>query len=173
MCAIVNEVAAIPFRWPGEPTSDGARLGDAGTCASKHALLAERLTDLGISSRPLFVLGPLVPTLLEDHPRLADARDLLEVHELLTVDVPGVGPCQVDVTWDPPLVRAGLPGSERWDGVSDTPIAVGSVYATWAPDPANRRAAKEGLRQRLYAGNDRQRRDAALAVMSGVFNDWR
>lgn len=113
--------------------------------ASKHALLDE-LFGIGVSSRPLFVVGLLVPPSLTDDPNTAVGVDLLEVHELLTVSVPGVGPCRVDITWDPPLGDAGLAGTLEWDAVSDMALAVGEPVAFYAPDPRKLREEKQALR---------------------------
>ena len=110
---------------------------------------------------------------------MADERDigpgvgLLEVHELLTVSVPGVGPCRVDVTWDPPLIRAGLPGTLGWDGASDMEMAIGEPAGFYAPDPPRLRQEKEALRRRLYGTGERDVRDGVLAAMSEWFERLR
>lgn len=114
----------------------------------------------------MFVAGALVPSILAEDPNLADATDLIEIHELLVVSVPDVGPCRVDVTWDPPLIRAGLPGDLGWDGRSDMAVAVGTSDRWWVPDPDDVRTEKELLRRRLYRPGERQRRDAALGILS-------
>lgn len=169
LCRVVGQVAAVPYVWPGEPSAASVRAKGVGTCASKHALLAEELAALGIASSPVLVVGPLVPALVADDPAFAAARDLREVHELLTVSVPGVGPCRVDVTWDPPLVRAGLPGQVGWDGCSDMALAVGETTEWWAPDRARLREEKEAVRARIYGPGEREVRDAALGALSERF----
>jgi hypothetical protein len=132
-------------------------------------LLGEELARIGVPSRPVFVVGPLVPSILIDDPDIAAGADLVEVHELLTVSVPGRGPCRVDITWDPPLIHAGLAGSLEWDGSSDMVMAIGEPIAFYAPDPDRLREEKEALRRRLYSEPDRDRRDRALAAMSARF----
>lgn len=170
---IVEDVRALPYVWPGPPEARAAKAAGRGTCASKHALVAEELAALGVGSRPLLAVGPLVPASLVDRAPFAVGAHLLEVHEYLTVSVPGVGPVVVDVTWDPPLVARGLPGVDRWDGRSDLPVAVGPPLASWAPDPARLRAEKEALRGRLYRGDDRAVRDRVLRDLSDEFARWR
>lgn len=173
IAAVVARVQALPYRWPSSPTAASARADGCGSCASKHALLAEELAAVGVASRPLFCVGPLVPDVLAERADLVDATDLIEVHELLTVDIPDLGPCRVDVTWDPPLIRVGLPGTVDWDGRSDMTPAVGAVHNWWAPDGATLRVAKEALRSRLYSRDQRARRDRALAAMSAAFDAMR
>lgn len=95
----------------------------AGSCASKHALLAEELAAIGLQSLPLLVVGSLVPKMLKTDPELAPGAHLSEVHECLTVLTPWAGPLRVDVTWDPLLVRHGLPGTLDWDGRTDMLLA--------------------------------------------------
>ncbi|HEX5614748.1 MAG TPA: hypothetical protein VFZ83_06295 [Acidimicrobiia bacterium] len=167
--AMVRSVQELPYRWPSAPTAESARSEGSGSCASKHALLAQQLIAMGVPSRPLLCIGPLVPSALADRFDLGQGADLLEVHELLTVDVPRVGPCRVDVTWDPPLIRGGLPGTLDWRGDSDMTPAVGLVHDWYAPDPGHLRLAKESLRRRLYQGDQRARRDRTLAAMSSAF----
>jgi hypothetical protein len=169
----VHRVAAMPYVWPCPPDASSARVAGTGSCASKHALLREDLARLGVSSRPLFVAGALVPPILADDPEMAPGVGLVEVHECLSVSVRGVGPCLVDVTWDPPLLEAGLPGTRVWDGSSDMEVAVGSPMGWWAPDPDRLREEKEALRSRLYGPEDRAVRDRVLATMASRFEAWR
>ena len=170
---VVHRVASLPYVWPCPPDAGSARVSGMGSCSSKHALLAEELTRLGISSRPMFVAGALVPSVLANDPEIAAGVGLVEVHECLTVSVPGVGLCVVDVTWDPPLLAAGLPGTRMWDGVSDMEMAIGGPLGWWAPNPEKLRAEKEALRSRLYGPGDRAERDRVLATMAKRFAAWR
>ncbi|HVM52981.1 MAG TPA: hypothetical protein VM262_07270 [Acidimicrobiales bacterium] len=173
MLEVVARVQALPYVWPCPPTAASAREAAVGSCASKHALLREELDALGIASRPMFVVGVLVPELLADDPEIAAGAGLLEVHECLTASVPDVGPCVVDVTWDPPLLDRGLLGTRDWDGRSDMAVAAADPVGWWAPDPARLRTDKEALRARLYDDGDRQIRDRVLAAMAARFAEWR
>jgi hypothetical protein len=171
--ALVREVQAMPYAWPAAPDAESARQLGAGSCASKHALLAEGLSALGIQSLPLFVVGKLVPEILSDDPELAPGAHLLEVHECLTVLTPWAGPVRVDVTWDPPLIRRGLPGTLEWDGASDMALAVGEAGAGWAAPREGLREAKEALRRRLYGPGERELRDRTLAALVRRFEALR
>lgn len=91
--AAACRVQNLPYVWPGPPTASAARQQQAGTCASKHALLAEDLSSLGMESLPLLVAGPLAPAIWPD--LCEKAAGLLEVHECLTVRTPWAGPLLV------------------------------------------------------------------------------
>lgn len=159
----VMQVQALPYRWPAPPDAASTRAAGAGTCAGKHALLAEELADVGIRSRPLLVVGPLVPPLWPD---LQDqAGDLLEVHECLTVETAWGGPMLVDVTWHPEAIFAGLPGTLDWTAEDDMTPAV-TPLVSHAVRRSVLRDQKETLRSRLYRGDDRRRRDGVLAEIA-------
>lgn len=160
-----RSVQGLSYRWPAAPDAASTAAAGGGSCAGKHALLAERLQAAGLDSRPLLVVGPLAPGLWPDLVAVADG--LLEVHECVTVLTPWAGPLTVDVTWPPPAVAAGLPGlPHSWDGRCDTPAAVTAVGPGYAVAPEGLRDAKEALRARLYGREDRQRRDQLLAVIA-------
>lgn len=170
---VAEQIRAVPYVWPGGPDAEAVRRTGVGTCASKHALLAEELEGLGIASAPLLVVGPLVPEQLLEDPTIGRGCRLVEVHEMLTVLTPWAGPVRVDISWDQPLVAKGLPGGS-WDGSTDMVPAVGDTAGPgWSVPPAQLRAAKEALRSRLYTRADRELRDAVLGAMSARFELWR
>ena len=171
--ARVRAVQRMPYAWPAPPDADSARELGEGSCASKHALLAEELFVIGVPSAPLLVVGPLVPLLLRGEPDCAAGLALVEVHECLTVITPWDGPLRVDVTWDPPLIARGLAGDPAWSGDTDMPLAVGDGSPGWAASHDGVRAAKLALRARLYTRSEREARDATLAAMSRHFAAWR
>jgi hypothetical protein len=171
--AIVRRVQALPYAWPAPPDAASARTAGASSCASKHALLAEELAAIGLQSLPLLVVGPLVPQMLETDPELAPGAHLAEVHECLTVLTPWAGPLRVDVTWDPALIRRGLPGTLDWDGRTDMLLAVGEGGPCWSVPREGLREAKEALRSRLYRPGQREVRDDVLAAMAQRFAHWR
>jgi hypothetical protein len=170
---LVREVQALPYVWPAAPDADSARRLKAGSCASKHALLAEELAAIGLECRPLFVVGKLVPDMLVDDKEMAPGAGLPEVHECLTVMTPWAGPLLVDITWDPPLIDRGLPGTLDWDGESDMLVAVGGAGPGWAVPRGGLREAKEALRRRLYGAGERELRDRTLAALARRFAGWR
>lgn len=162
----VARVQSIPYAWPADPTAERTRRDMRGTCAGKHALLAAELGELGIESQPLLVIGPLISGRLLEIPSLGSGRRLLEVHECLTVVTPWSGPLRVDVTWDPPLVHAGLSGTLGWSAGTDMDCAIPPIGPGWAVPPAQLRFAKEALRNRIYAAQDRSLRDSMMHVLS-------
>lgn len=155
---------ALPYTWPAPPEAAWTRAAGTGTCAGKHALLAEDLADLGLRSSPLLMVGPLVPVAWPD--LAAEGADLLEVHECLCVQTDWAGPLLVDVTWHPAAIRAGLPGTLDWSGDCDMQPALSPV-ASYAVSRADLRVQKEKLRDRLYTPAERVRRDALLGEIAG------
>lgn len=171
---IVRRVQALPYTWPAPPDAESCRKSNAGSCASKHALLAEELDAIELPSLPLLVVGSLVPLNLRTHPDFADGAHLFEVHECLTVLTPWVGPLRVDVTWDPPLIQhGGLPGTLDWDGRTDMLIAVGEGGPCWSVPRQDLRQAKEALRTRIYRPGQRDVRDRILAQLVHYFDELR
>ena len=171
--ALVQEIQRLPYVWPAPPDADAARRSRAGTCASKHALLAEELDALGVTSLPLLMAGPLVPRPCADAPVLREGAALLEVHECLTLLTPWAGPLRVDITWDPPLAAHGLPATLGWNGSSDMVTAVEAIGPGWSVPRCNLRDAKEAMRARLYAPGEREVRDRILAALAAQFAAWR
>jgi hypothetical protein len=171
--AVVRRVQAMPYTWPTPPDAASARAAGTGSCASKHALLAEELTAIGLQSLPLLVVGSLVPQMLKTDRELAPGAHLSEVHECLTVLTPWAGPLRLDVTWDPVLIRHGLPGTLDWDGRTDMLLAVGEGGPCWSVPRERLREAKEALRSRLYRPGERELRDRVLAAMAQRFAQWR
>lgn len=166
-------VQAMRYAWPSPPDAESARRSGVGTCASKHALLAEELAALGLVALPMFVVGPLVPDMLAADPEIAPGAHLPEVHECLTLITPWAGPLRVDVTWDPALIARGLPGTLDWDGRTDMLLAVGEGGPCWSVPREGLREAKEALRSRLYRPGEREVRDRVLAAMAARFEVWR
>lgn len=169
----VAKIQSLPFVWPCQPDAPTARRLGAGSCASKHALLAEELSSIGIESTPLLVVGPLVPGILSADAEFAAGRDLLEVHECLTALTTWAGPLRADVTWDPALIERGLPGTRPWDGLSDMALAIGDSGPGWSVPRSRLREAKEALRARLYAGGEREVRHETLSRIVARFSSWR
>ena len=111
--------------------------------------------------------------MLKTDPELAPGAHLSEVHECLTVLTPWAGPLRVDVTWDPVLIRRGLPGTLDWDGCADMLLAVGEGGPCWSVPREGLREAKEALRSRLYRPGQREVRDRVLAALAQRFVEWR
>jgi len=161
---LVRGVQALPYAWPGPWDADATRKAGRGTCAGKHALLAdELLRSVGVRSSPLLMVGALVPPLWPD--LLPGAEDLLEVHECLTVETDWAGPLLVDVTWHPAAVREGLPGTLDWSGRDDMVPAV-QPQSSYAVRRADLRAQKLALRARIYTGDQAARRERVLTAMA-------
>jgi hypothetical protein len=86
---------------------------------------------------------------------------------------PWAGPLRVDVTWDPPLIKRGLPGTLEWEGDTDMAVAIGVSGPGWSVPPHHLREAKEALRARLYGPGERELRDETLRLLAERFARWR
>jgi hypothetical protein len=163
--AVAREVQGLPYVWPGSPEASAAREQGFGTCASKHALLAEELEKLRLRSLPLLVIGPLAPKIWPD--LCHEAAGLVEVHECLTVLTPWSGPLLVDVTWPAAAVEAGLPGLDRdWDGLRDGGCAIEPIQAAFAVERRDIRTWKLALRHRRTSPADFTRRESVLSEIA-------
>jgi hypothetical protein len=171
--ALVEEVRALPFRWPGEPDANAARLSGWGTCASKHALLAEKLAAIGVGSTTLLMAGPLIPPDLLQDPLFSPARGLIEMHECLRVEAPWAGPLLVDITWDPVVLSHGFRGTFPWEGVTDMLPAIEPSKGPWVVATEGICEAKERLRSEIYTPSDRELRIRTLVALSDRFEQWR
>lgn len=173
---LVIEHQALPYRWPAPPQPALAREQQRWTCASKHEALATALeARLGLRCTFVLALGRLIPASLQDQPRFRGLAEIVEVHEYLAVDLPWVGTVALDVTWDPPLIDAGVAATRDWDGTSDMTIAVQPIRCAW-PAPRSldeRRSAKEQIRRRVHGPGGRTRRERGLAALSAQFEMWR
>lgn len=160
----VREVQQLPYRWPAPPDAISTTTVQAGSCAGKHALLAQKLQSAGLSCAPLMIVGPLVPAIWQD---LADEADgLLEVHECVTGVTPCSGPLIVDDTWHPVAVRAGLPGlSNNWDGYRGSLLAVDITNGAYAIPNNAFRDPNNASRDRRYSTEERKRRDRILTKL--------
>lgn len=166
LVAAARRVQSLPYCWPGPPDAEGTGALGAGTCAGKHALLAEVVErELGLICGHLLVVGPLVPELWPD--LAGHGAGIVEVHECLTVLTPWAGPLIVDVTWHPSAVAGGLPGlAPDWDGRTDVPCAVASSTPGYSVAWSGLRDQKLALRDRLYTPVQRSRREELLALIA-------
>jgi hypothetical protein len=164
---VARQVRDLPYTWPAPPTAEWTKRNGRGTCAGKHALLAQELAAVGLDAHPLLIVGPLVP---EGFPEWRKAvGELLEVHECLTVETPWAGPLLVDITWHPEAIKSGMPGTLEWDADRDMIPAVAIGSGCYAVSPTRLREQKEALRRRLYTPAEREKRDELLQAIASRF----
>ncbi|MEI7857465.1 MAG: transglutaminase domain-containing protein [Methanomicrobiales archaeon] len=130
MCSIFSHIRDIPYSLV-MPLSDSKTpqeqilLAGKGSCGAKHYLLAEMFRLLNIP-----VVYATFPFLwnnpdLDYPPYLRKLAATLPVAHHLACRVQiGCSWIRVDATWDLPLVKAGFPVNEDWDGHSKTKCAV-------------------------------------------------
>ena len=138
IATVFERVRDIPFAFaPHVDTSTLIATG-AGTCAPKHALLAEVYARLGLETRFVYVTfrfddmpGELPPPLREAiHDGVVRGHAALQVRRRH-------GWIDVDATFDAPLARAGFVVTRDWDGRSSMPLVVtplARVESTLTPE---------------------------------------
>ena len=171
LVALFAAVQALPYRWPGPRDALHCLENGWGTCSGKNMLLFELLRAAGVPCAHTLIVGdltvnpPAVPATLR---AILGEGPLPDVHAALTALGPA-GPVTVDASWDPPLAALGFPVAQRWDGTTDTPLAItpSAVYAVCGHDPV---AEKELLRGRVFGEQPEllARRDRYLQALS----DW-
>lgn len=115
---------AVPMSDPGTAPEQLLNLGH-GYCVPKHYLLAAMYRNLGIDVVfATFAFSWNDPD-LQFPPELRELATSLPVAHHLACRVRINGRwVLVDATWDRPLVKAGFPVNECWDGFADTKCAV-------------------------------------------------
>jgi hypothetical protein len=135
---LVEAVRAIPYRRPTSRTPAGTVEEWVGTCSTKHALLAELLTerpgfDLELVHRVYLVTPMLARERFgEAAARAVPEEGLVDVHTYATVLIDGER-VRIDVTF---------PSTVIWDGRADMPLACGEgTDVPASDDPWEQKAA--------------------------------
>jgi hypothetical protein len=133
LVTVVAAVHAMPYGRPSERTAHGALAEWRGTCSTKHALLAEVLTERWPDTDPrlvhrVYLCRPEDAARSFGHSAAGAVPPdgLWDVHRYLTVTVGGER-VTVDITF---------PSGPAWDGVISMPVACGPGADHEAgPDP--------------------------------------
>ena len=170
--ALVHEVQGIPYAWPGEPTASAVKALGRGTCASKHALLAEELDALGVRSLHRQHRGlrpprsrPRLPQLQAPHAR--SARDAYP-RGCCRSSTPSARPSRTPARPTAPSSSGRPPRRQDapWPNRSP-PAASVSGTGPWTP-PSSRTScappARRGTDGRSSCADARRRRAAACGV---------
>jgi transglutaminase-like putative cysteine protease len=152
---VFERVRDIPFGFA--PHTDAATLlrRGSGTCAPKHALLAQEYARLGVPTRFVYVTyrldempGELPPEL---RPLVHDG--VVRGHAALQI-FRSSGWLDVDATFDRPLKAAGFVVTEGWDGRSPMPLVVVPLSRMETDEPPERMEAVLGIRHRTALPRD-------------------
>jgi hypothetical protein len=155
---VVAAVQAIPYGRPGDRSADGVLIDWVGTCSTKHALLAELISERWPGLNPRLVHRVYRADRAMVRERFGEApaaavpeHGLNDVHRYLIITCGGRD-VVIDVTF---------PGDPPWDGRSDMALACGPgqdhpVHS----DPAAEKAALEA------ANCDPRIREPFIAALS-------
>lgn len=139
VATLFERVRDIPFAF--RPHTDAATLLEvgSGTCAPKHAWLAQLYQALGVQTRFVYVTYRLddMPGNFPDELRPLVHDGVVRGHAALQVLRDGRW-LDVDATFDRPLKRAGFVVNEQWDGRSSMPLAVKPLTRVESLEPPAR-----------------------------------
>jgi transglutaminase-like putative cysteine protease len=130
MISIFEHIRDIPYSFAvprGDPVSgpEGMLRAGRGNCGPKHYLLAEMYRRLNLSVVYATIAFSWNDPDLHYPPRIRELAASVPISHHLACRVQiGCRWVFVDATWDRPLVRAGFPVNEHWDGRADTKCAV-------------------------------------------------
>jgi Transglutaminase-like superfamily len=126
--SIFHAVRRMPYASTGDRSLAGILHLRAGSCSSKHVLLAALLNHIGITARVLLVRGDFAAPLSEarDVPAavLAAAEGgIPDVHNIVEAMLAGV-PTLLDATWHDAMIAHGFRVNQGWSGQGNTQIAL-------------------------------------------------
>ncbi len=167
--SVFHAVRNLPYQSTGDRSLEGILQKRAGSCSSKHILLAALLNEIGIKSRVELVLGDFatpfrrarnIPTVFSDA-----ARDgVRDIHNVLSVDINGETVI-LDATWHDAMSPFAMRVNNAWSGTGNTEIAV-DVEKMLGPsvEPAEDKA-------RIIASWSQAEQQARRRFLETV-NDW-
>ena len=125
---VFERVRDIPFRFAVHNDADTLLACGAGTCAPKHALLADLYGELGLETRFIYVAFRFDGMRGDFPPALRAVLDdgVMRAHAALRLRRPH-GWIDVDATFDQPLAAAGFIVTQGWDGRMSMPLVVNPV----------------------------------------------
>ena len=126
--SLFHAVRNMPYLSTGDRSLEGILQRRAGSCSSKHILLAALLKEIGIKSHVELVLGDFatpfrdasnIPTALAD----AATSGIRDIHNILRAEINGASAI-LDATWHDAMLPFGMRVNNAWAGQGDTHIAV-------------------------------------------------
>ena len=126
--SVFHAVRNLPYLSTGDRSLEGILQRRAGSCSSKHILLAALLNEIGIKSHVELVLGDFaspfrqarnIPSVFGDA-----ARDgVRDIHNVLSVDI-NDETVILDATWHDAMLPFAMRVNNSWSGTGNTEIAV-------------------------------------------------
>jgi hypothetical protein len=146
---IFERVRDIPFKFAPHHDAETLLQCGYGTCAPKHALLAQLYQRLGLETRFVYVtfrFEEMPGEFPEDlRPLLYDG--VVRGHTALQLRLNGRW-VDVDATFDRPLKTAGFVVTEEWDGRSSMPLVVHPLTRVESEEPPACEETLLGIRHR-------------------------
>ncbi len=126
--SVFHAVRQLPYLSTGDRSIEGILLRRAGSCSSKHILLAALLNKIGIKANVELVLGDFATPFREAHN--VPSAFMVAAHEGIR-DIHNIVRAQVDehfiimdATWHDLVKPFGFRVNDTWSGTNDTRIAV-------------------------------------------------
>jgi len=146
---LFERVRDIPFAFAPHTDAETLLRTGSGTCAPKHALLAELYGRLGVRTQFVYVtyrLDEMPGTFPEDLEALVH-DGIVRGHAALQI-LRDDRWLDVDATFDRPLRRSGFVVTEGWDGRSSMPLVVTPIARVESLEPPARKEAVLGIQHR-------------------------
>lgn len=142
---VFHAVRRLPYHSSGDRSLAGILARRAGSCSSKHILLAALLGEIGIEAQVELVLGDFaapfrtaraIPSSL----MVAAMNGVRDIHNIVRARIGGE-PVILDATWHDAMKPFGLRVNDGWAGVGGTEVAVDvAEFLGPASDPASAKA---------------------------------
>lgn len=149
IATLFERVRDIPFAFAPHTDADTLLRTGSGTCAPKHALLAQLYERLGVRTRFVYVTYRLdeMPGRFPAELRPLVHDGIVRGHAALQIHRDGRW-LDVDATFDRPLKASGFVVTEGWDGRSSMPLVVTPLERVESLEPPARKEAVLGIRHR-------------------------
>ncbi len=126
--SVFHAVRQLPYLSTGDRSIEGIVLRRAGSCSSKHILLAALLDKIGIKAEVELVLGDFATPLREAHNvpaafMTAAHEGIRDIHNIVRARVDG-HIVVLDATWHDQVKPFGFRVNDTWSGTGGTRIAV-------------------------------------------------
>jgi hypothetical protein len=155
IATLFARVRDIPFAFAPHTDAETLLRTGSGTCAPKHALLAELYGRIGLRTRFVYVTYRL-DDMPGDFPlvlRRLVHDGVVRAHAALQIERHGVW-LDVDATFDRPLKASGFLVTESWDGRTSMPLVVSPITRLETEEPPARKEALLGITHRTTLPRD-------------------
>ena len=166
---LFHAVQNLPYLSTGDRSLEGILQRRAGSCSSKHILLAALLNVIGITSRVELVLGDFATPFRNARnipaPFIEAAKNgIRDIHNILRADINGTSVI-LDATWHDAMLPFAMRVNNAWNGQGDTEIAV-DVHKMLGP--SNEPAEDKARIIAIWPQAEQQARRRFLETV----NDW-